>query len=347
MKAFYLSDQSKIQLKYMDFENDEITVNCDDDLIEAFNLYFMKNLIKFFVYYSGVFEKEDKLQTTGYSKIERPRSLTGIPEENLIMSTQTLNNTQSLIEKKLQYSKLKIDSQELQNIFSEVFSSTGVLEKFQDKLLKYIPKEENSLSEGIEYSIDTDYQAISEYIKTTLNDLINQKIKAQPIEEEKKEESKKRSVSVNNKKSLLDVSLSESIYGPSSKGNLTTSKSHQNSINQSISSSSIECKSLSSTFGVKLVLKCENGKAKFVSIPIQEYSIIEAQSNLESDAAKINENKSELIEEPKEKKSSEFSNKILKSNIHDLDDDLPAPYDKKVVQKFEQGLSESLYEKIE
>jgi hypothetical protein len=38
---------------------------------------------------------------------------------------------------------------------------------------------------------------------------------------------------------------------------------------------------------------------------------------------------------------------MLKANLHDLDDDLPAPYDQKIVQKFEKGLTGSVYEKIE
>jgi len=38
---------------------------------------------------------------------------------------------------------------------------------------------------------------------------------------------------------------------------------------------------------------------------------------------------------------------MLKANVHDLDDDLPAPYDKNLIQKYEKGLTGSVYEKIE
>mmetsp|Transcript_7857 Transcript_7857/g.7107 ORF Transcript_7857/g.7107 Transcript_7857/m.7107 type:complete len:100 (-) Transcript_7857:936-1235(-) len=55
-KSFYLSDKKKIALTYKDLEDDEITVNSDQDLAEAYDLYFSKKLAKFFVFYSGVFD---------------------------------------------------------------------------------------------------------------------------------------------------------------------------------------------------------------------------------------------------------------------------------------------------
>lgn len=67
MRSFILPDKEYIQLKYKvnnspfssifklekDFEDDEITVSSDADLLEAYNTHAMKNLVKFFVYYSG------------------------------------------------------------------------------------------------------------------------------------------------------------------------------------------------------------------------------------------------------------------------------------------------------
>eukprot|EP01017_Pseudomicrothorax_dubius_P043411 TRINITY_DN7223_c0_g1_i4.p1 TRINITY_DN7223_c0_g1~~TRINITY_DN7223_c0_g1_i4.p1 ORF type:complete len:437 (-),score=124.74 TRINITY_DN7223_c0_g1_i4:205-1515(-) len=53
MKSYRFVDVDKIILKYKDPEDDEITVNSDDDLVEAYLTHEGKELIKFFVIYTG------------------------------------------------------------------------------------------------------------------------------------------------------------------------------------------------------------------------------------------------------------------------------------------------------
>jgi len=339
------------------------------------------------VYYSGVFGEDEKLQSTGYSKIERPRSFTDSvqiikdsvhlrksSDNTLTNSNQSalqlpgsLNNSHQFSKKRVE--SLKVNPQELQNIFSEVFSTTDVLKKIQERLTSYVAKEENASSDMVEYQIDTDYKAITDYMIGTLTTLLNKKAEDKAIEEEQKIDNNKQNILTKNRassfkesKGLLDVDLSESVYGPSYRESFTNSLRNKDPNTQSFNSST-ECKNLSSTLGVKLVLKNEGGKFKLVSVPT-DYSIIGSVGPIVEQNKKDYESvqqKEEKVEEPVynvvlslkkttsvEKKHHEFSNQMLKANLHDLDEDLPAPYDKKVVQKFEKGdLAESLYEKIE
>jgi len=325
----------------------------------------MKNLIRFFVCYSGVFDKDpSEGQFSGYSKIERPHQ--SLPLANSQDSGSRKVSEESLVAspsaKKEKYN-VKVDSNELQDIFSEVFQNTEVLRKIQERLTGYIAKENKEKNgDMVEYSIETDYKAITDYMVGTLTNIMNQKVNNDQVKSVNsiKEEEEKTDA---NKKNLLDIPLGESIYEPSVKSDpIYNSYKSRDSNNSSVRS--FECKNLASTLGVRLVLQYEDGKARFVSVPIsQDYSIIEKQPEAavepKANYEKIEE-KEEDIEEPAfnvplkvkrvvsvEKKHSEFDNKMLKANLHDLDDDLPAPYDQKVVQKFEKGLTGSVYEKIE
>jgi len=194
---------------------------------------------------------------------------------------------------------------ELQNIFSEVFSTTDVLKKIQEKLTGYVTKEENSSSDLVEYTIDTDYKAITDYMIGTLTDLLNKKVqdKSKEEEEQKVEQNqftKSRASSFKESKSVLDINLSESIYGPSYREPIYNSRRDKDSNTQSFTSS-IECKNLASTLGVKLVLKNENGKVKLVSVPA-DYSIINSVSSNVIEQSKKDyesiEQKEEKVEEP-------------------------------------------------
>lgn len=372
-KSFYLAEKDKIFLKYKDLEDDEITVNSDEDLAEAFNLYFMKNLIKFFVCYSGVFGKhQSEGQFTGYSKIQRPKSFAltspeSLKDSGLRKASEGSQSEEKIVPKKEKYN-VKVDSHELQDIFSEVFQNTEVLKRIQDKLSGYISKENKEKSgDLVEYSIETDYKAITDYMVGTLATIMNQKVNDNQVksigslQEEEKVDNKDRSNSVGNNKGLLDnIPLGESIFEASAKSDPIYSSYKSNSG----SFRSVECKNLASTLGVKLVLQYEDGKARFVSIPIsQDYSIIEREPEVavkQSVNYEKIEEKEEDIEEPAfnvhlkvkktasvEKKHYEFENQMLKANVHDLDDDLPAPYDKNLIQKYEKGLTGSVYEKIE
>jgi hypothetical protein len=262
----------------------------------------MKNLIRFFVCYSGVFDKDSSEgQFSGYSKIERPHQNIAlaksqdsgsrkVSEESLVASPSA---------KKEKYN-VKVDSNELQDIFSEVFQNTEVLKKIQERLTGYIAKEDKEKNgEMVEYSIETDYKAITDYMMGTLTNIMNQKVNddqvksVNSIQEEEKIDS--------DKKNLLDIPLGESIYEPSVKSDpIYNSYKSRDSINNSVRS--IECKNLASTLGVRLVLQMEDGKARFVSVPIsQDYSIIERQPEVavepKANYEKIEE-KEEDIEEP-------------------------------------------------
>jgi hypothetical protein len=48
-----MQDKTQIKLKYNDSDDDEIVVNNNEDLLEAYNNLFMNKFIKFFVYYNG------------------------------------------------------------------------------------------------------------------------------------------------------------------------------------------------------------------------------------------------------------------------------------------------------
>lgn len=101
------------------------------------------------------------------------------------------------------------------------------------------------------------------------------------MEEEKQEKNIKPS-SENN---LLNASLKESIYEKSTFSPPEETK--QGDLQDTFAGRSMSfCRDLSTTYGVKLALRFENGKAKLLSVPTQEYSIIEnSQQNDKSESS--------------------------------------------------------------
>jgi len=117
------------------------------------------------------------------------------------------------------------------------------------------------------------------------------------------------------------------------------------------------------------VLRYENGIAKFVAVPA--YSQAEESKEMSNNAGSAGTNSYVIPEESVEEKiddivlslsrkpskeepkstaskaEDEFSKAILKPNLHDIDDDLSAPYDVKQVKQFEKGITESIYERLE
>jgi len=79
-------------------------------------------------------------------------------------------------------------------------------------------------------------------------------------------------------KSLLDSTLKETIYERSQGETLLrrTLDKNQASMRTKSLSSSICCKDLTSSYGVKLALQYENGKMRLLSIPSGEYTIIDS-----------------------------------------------------------------------
>lgn len=364
-KSFYLPEKNKIKLKYQDLENDEITVSSDEDLVEALNMYSVQRLVKFFVHYSGTMSQGENQQNTGYSKVSRPKSMCvtsqdiqkivnkEIPKEIIEISTGNKTN-EEIAAIKPKVATVKIDSNELQEIFKELFAMEDVARKVQEKLQKHIPTEDKN---AVEYKIETDCQAAANYLLSNLTEIMNKKMEnsikganSVNIRNPDKEEEpiKKNSC---NKKGILDVSLRESIYENSSQDPLCVTNKEKDLITSF--SSSMGSRNLQSTMGVKLAVKYENGKARFVSIPANEYSIIDENPAeiLEKSNGFSFINKEQRGEEvkkiaDKEKNAPEFMKNMLKANIHDLDDDLPAPYNKEVVKKTGKGMQESVYEKI-
>jgi len=96
--------------------------------------------------------------------------------------------------------------------------------------------------------------------------------------------------------SLLDISMRESIYIPT-QNRLDVTMTYQTEP-QSIRESYSCCKDLSSTMGVKLALKFENGKAKLVTVPsgnITDSSKSSIVNLLDSNLKSHNEKKSNQI----------------------------------------------------
>lgn len=104
-------------------------------------------------------------------------------------------------------------------------------------------------------------------------------------EEEKEVSNQKENNSDSSKKDLLNVSLKETIY-EKSYFSLPREAKNEDFKMMSLNETSMNvCKDLSSTHGVKLALKFENGKMKLMSIPIHEYSIIESVEDSENSRA--------------------------------------------------------------
>jgi len=188
----------------------------------------------------------------------------------------------------------------LQNIFTEVFSNTEILNKIKGKLTNYIKDKKAGDDEVTEYSIETDYQSITKHIISSLDNILNSKIENSSVcivdkslssSEESKSESSK-------KKGLLDIPMGESIYEPITHSTIEKDKDNDppKSIKEVDSlSTSLSCKDLSTKLGVKLVLKIENGKARFVTMPAEMANSLEMSKSKEFE--KIEDSPKKKIEE--------------------------------------------------
>ena len=271
----------------------------------------------------GVFSQSNLTkQTTGYSKIQRPLSFSGTLPGTIEITEVRKRSDNILDESKHKLLdedetkalpngnmlKINIDSTskhillttlinviELQDIFREVFSETEVLQKIQGKLKNYISKENKGSEQAVEYSIQTDYQAVANYMMSTLSDVMNKKFSEEdsskiPIKQvsETLVESNQKKLATQQEeqrkdlsqdyKSLMNDSLKESLYGGSVQVFPRISKG-RDSLAQSLNSS-MDNKTLSN-MGVRLVLKYEAGKPRLISVPTVDYSIIEAHSSNE------------------------------------------------------------------
>jgi hypothetical protein len=424
MKSFSLAEKDKIRLTYQDLEKDEISVTCDEDLAEAYNIYHMKNLIKFMVYYSGLIAKKEDSISASKSNLDLQQSQAShnLARESSLMDTldKQLDNLRKSLEiPKVQQSyttriihnvKLQISPEDLENIFAEIFTSSEVVKKLREKLMKYVNIENISQDSTttVEYSMDTDYQKLSGYLMTKLNGILNTKINPEPKSNDNStctsnilKEIKAQSVPVENKtahlSSWFNQPLLESCYEKVSGRDNNENELHKPKVadpSKSLTSTTILRNSLNhsrslsysrnlqdSKSGVKLVLKYENGKARFVAInndsqeeskgddklgksavSMETVKVIKESGKSDSSIPEenIEENADEIVVSMNrkstskgsrlssvEKPSDEFSKAILKPYLHDLDDDLSAPYNIAQIKQFEKGFTESIYERLE
>mgnify|MGYP000871616359 FL=1 len=112
----------------------------------------------------------------------------------------------------------------------------------------------------------------------------------------------------NSIQSIADVKISESVFVPAPKANFEESTKSMKSSTGSLMDSS----------GFRFIIKYENGRPRFVAVPV---------SSLE-----LEKNNSLISSEPKPQ-GNEFENKILTHVSHDLDADLPAPYSEGLTQR--------------
>jgi len=301
-----------------------------------------------------------------------------------------------------------VSTAELENIFVEVFHSTEVVRKIRDRLTKYIKESKTDtaeLNEPIEYCIDTDYQKLSEHLMKQFNTILNSKMSEEvKVESSPSKEPMVQSISISTLEqkhpttsSLLNQPLLESCYEKISicksdepevkkekielpKDKLLLSSTFlKNTLTHSRNLS--QSRNLQDSLGVKFVLKYENGKARFVTVPadsreenkvddklgksevsMETVKFVREQSKSENSIPEetteervediiLSLNRKSSKEETKLKalqpKNDEFSKAILKPYVHDLDDDLTAPYNKNEVKQFEKGFTESIYERLE
>jgi len=175
---------------------------------------------------------------------------------------------------------LEIDSKELSDIFSEVFSRTEIIQLVRERLSKYIHNgKKGKEGEIVEYNIDTDFGSLSKEMVKTLGGIMGMKLSGSKKSEEKPEKASLDKTSYENvtKTTILKENKPEDIEKSST--NLEESKSpSKNSVS----------KDLTSSYGVKLVLKYENGKARFVSVPSDDLAETQYVFSNESEMKKAN-----------------------------------------------------------
>lgn len=136
------------------------------------------------------------------------------------------------------------------NIFNKVLNETIVLDPKEEKVNSL-----NSIAESLEDHSDKKYFMSKDW---------------KSMEEEKYH---------NKENHLLNASLKESIYEKSVLSPPAQTKTDDFKEKSFAGTSMSFCRDLSSTYGVKLALRFENGKMKLMSVPTQEYSIIDSVEN--------------------------------------------------------------------
>lgn len=153
------------------------------------------------------------------------------------------------------------------------------MKKVQEKLKSQAIKQEN---ENVQYTVDTDFQALANYLMTSISTSMNKKIEQDSTGSQTTQVQESRKSSEESR-GLLDSSLRESIYEGGSDQDALCVSNRDKEIKIASLNSSLECsKDVGASMGVRFVVKYENGKAKFVSVPAQEYSFIEKKSLNES-----------------------------------------------------------------
>ena len=145
------------------------------------------------------------------------------------------------------------------NIFNKLLNETIELDTTKEENSHSL----NSIAESLEDHMNKNKISMSKDWKS--------------MEETKYQQSVKASGSENN---LLNSSLKESIYEKSSSLSPPMQMKTEDFKDKSFAGTSMSfCRDLSSTYGVKLALRFENGKMKLMSVPTQEYSIIDSVEN--------------------------------------------------------------------
>lgn len=232
----------------------------------------------------------------------KSKSLTSIkdpsPEkkESLILSQDSLDSENP---EGSQVKEMKLNTNDIKSLLKTLFQTNEAKNAIQT--LKLNIGDSSSISASMDLDSKEFQQLFLESLTTALNEPLKD-VQLPIIEEiqpaeidlkstimsrgsyEEEEEQKEERAKVNNdkldfEKSLLDSTLKETIYEKSQNENnllrRTLDKNQMSMRNKSLSSS-ICCKDLTSSYGVKLALQYENGRMRLLSIPSGEYTIIDS-----------------------------------------------------------------------
>jgi len=247
---------------------------------------------------------EDTIALNSSAKSQqKSKSLTAIKDpssekkESLIISQDSDEPVISLPQ------HLKLSSDDMKSLLKTLFQTTEAKAFMQTiKLNNNLARDSTNIIPELDLDSKEFQQLFCESLTIALNDEPVKEQRLPFIEEiqpaeidlkstimsrgsyEEEEEQKEVRAKVNNhkldfEKSLLDSTLKETIYEKSQNNNnmlrRTLDKNQLSMRNKSLSSS-ICCKDLTSSYGVKLALQYENGRMRLLSIPSGEYTIIDS-----------------------------------------------------------------------
>ena len=200
----------------------------------------------------------------------------------------------------------------------EVFSSTQLIQKLQERIEDFVHKTPIQPSETVEYAVDTDFLHISQRMMEKVNDIVNEKYqdilsKSSPQPQSKSQNTAELQTklkttseitSITNKTNeeeqkqepkvdfvnIKETQLSESQYVP--KTNKVEGEDKSETQKQSLIKPKVNTAPDNS--GFRFVMKYENGKAKFVAVPISELKNEENDSNVKKQESPV---ESEKVEE--------------------------------------------------